>query len=106
MGILKVLPLMYLLATTSAWLPENYENCLCPTESPTIINSLDTDRSGVERLVVFVYKKPDTGEIVSFIPQKEHQRKIPDFPIRTVEFTILIRFSPLEKYLTSVPVKI
>ncbi|XP_061717319.1 uncharacterized protein LOC133525092 [Cydia pomonella] len=89
MSILKVLPLMYLVVKTSAlWLPrldplhvkENNENCLCPTESPTIINSLDSDHSGVERLVVFVYKKPNTGEIVSFIPQKEHQRKIPDFP--------------------------
>ncbi|XP_063384790.1 uncharacterized protein LOC134670900 isoform X2 [Cydia fagiglandana] len=89
MSILKVLPLMYLMVKASALrltgfdpqhVKENNENCVCPADSPTIINSLDSDHSGVERLVVFVYKKPDTGEIISFIPQKEHQRKIPDFP--------------------------
>ncbi|XP_063537816.1 uncharacterized protein LOC134747167 [Cydia strobilella] len=89
MSILKVLPLMYLMVKASAlrlpgfdpqYVKEYNENCVCPTETPTIINSLDSDHLGVERLVVFVYKKPDTGEIISFIPQKEHQRKIPDFP--------------------------
>ncbi|XP_063622791.1 uncharacterized protein LOC134794887 isoform X2 [Cydia splendana] len=85
MSILKVLPLMYLMVKASAlrltgFDPQQFENCVCPAESPTIINSLDSDHSGVERLVVFVYKKPGTGEIISFIPQKEYQRKIPDFP--------------------------
>ncbi|XP_073954521.1 uncharacterized protein isoform X2 [Choristoneura fumiferana] len=51
----------------------------CPkTSGPSVLEYLDVDNSGVERLVVYFYKAKNSHQIIPFIPSREYQNCMKD----------------------------